>query len=147
MVKASPVVLCWRLPTSGFKINVDADVDVSRCVSSMRIVTRNDSGNLLWAATKIFRGCVNVEVAEALAILEGLQLTDSDSRCLVLVESDALNVVNLCRGLFISRNEVDNVVQDIKDFLDNHGNFKVQFTPRNCNKAAHEVAKWALSRY
>ncbi|KAK4837116.1 hypothetical protein QYF36_002917 [Acer negundo] len=83
--------------------------------------------------------------SEALAILEGLQLTDSDSRCPVLVLSVALDVVNLCRGLSISRNEVDNVVQNIKDFLDNHGNFEVQFAPRNCNKAVHEVAKWALS--
>ncbi|KAK4846714.1 hypothetical protein QYF36_021165 [Acer negundo] len=125
MVKASPVVLCWRLPASGFKVNVDAAVDVSRCVSSVGIVARNDLGNLLWAAAKIFRGCVNVEVAEALAILE----------------------VNLCKGLSISRNEVDNVVQDIKDILDNRGNFEVQFAPRYCNKAAHEVAKWALSGY
>ncbi|KAI9177317.1 hypothetical protein LWI28_013616 [Acer negundo] len=147
MVKASPVVLCWRLQASGFKVNVDAAVDVSRCVSSVGIVARNDLGNLLWAAAKIFRGCVNVEVAEALAILEGLQLTNSDSRCPVLVEFDALNVLNLCKGLSISRNEVDNVVQDIKDILDNRDNFEVQFAPRYYNKAAHEVAKWALSGY
>ncbi|TXG74325.1 hypothetical protein EZV62_002904 [Acer yangbiense] len=66
-------------------------------------------------------GFVNVEVAEALAILEG--------------------------GLSFSRFEVDNVIQDIKDFLDNQGNFEVQFAPRSCNKAAHGVAKWALSGF
>ncbi|KAK1589554.1 hypothetical protein Q3G72_035244 [Acer saccharum] len=147
MVKASPQVHCWRLPASRCEVNVDAAVDVFGSVSSVGIVARNDSGNLLWAATKTFRGCMNVEVADALAILEGLKLTDSDSRCPVLVESNALNVVYLCKGLSISRNEINNVVQDIKDFLDNHGNFEVQFTPGNCNKTAHEVAKWALSGF
>ncbi|TXG59670.1 hypothetical protein EZV62_014243 [Acer yangbiense] len=144
---ASVAVAMARLPASGCKVNVDDAVDVFGSVSSVGTVARNDSGNLLWATAKIFRGCVNVEVAEALAILEGLKLTDSDSKCPVLVESNALNVVNICRGLSISRTEADNVVQDIKDFLDNHGNFEVQFAPRNCNKATHEVAKWALSGF
>ncbi|KAK3223764.1 hypothetical protein Dsin_010789 [Dipteronia sinensis] len=96
MAKVSPKVHCWRLPASGCKVNVYSAVNVFRSVSSVGIVARNDTGNLLWATVKNFKGCVNVEVVEVLAILESLQLTDSESRCLVLVESDVLNVVNLC---------------------------------------------------
>ncbi|KAK2663884.1 hypothetical protein Ddye_002458 [Dipteronia dyeriana] len=99
-------VHCWRLPVLGCKVNVDAALNVSRSV--VGIVARNNTGSLSWAAAKFFKGYVNVEVAEVLAILKGLQLTDSEPRCPVLVESDALNAINLCRGLFSSRNEVDN---------------------------------------
>ncbi|KAL5774751.1 hypothetical protein ACOSP7_012308 [Xanthoceras sorbifolium] len=53
------------------------------------------------------QGCFEVEVVEAKAILEGLKLSRRIFDPL-LVEFDALNVINLCVGRLISRCEVDN---------------------------------------
>ncbi|KAL5772945.1 hypothetical protein ACOSQ2_012869 [Xanthoceras sorbifolium] len=54
------------------------------------------------------QGCFEVEVTEVKAIVEGLKLSIRIFDPL-LVEFDALNVINLCVGKLISRCEVNNV--------------------------------------
>ncbi|KAL5777446.1 hypothetical protein ACOSP7_010372 [Xanthoceras sorbifolium] len=54
------------------------------------------------------QGCFAIEVTEAKTILEWLKLSKLRFDPL-LVESNALNVVNLCVSKLLSRCEVDNV--------------------------------------
>ncbi|KAL5839822.1 hypothetical protein ACOSQ4_012430 [Xanthoceras sorbifolium] len=62
------------------------------------------------------QGCFEVEVVEAKAILEGLKLSRRRFDPL-LVEFDALNVINLCVGKLISRCEVDNLLQQKREII------------------------------
>ncbi|KAL5814484.1 hypothetical protein ACOSQ3_025278 [Xanthoceras sorbifolium] len=82
---------------------------------------------ILWIDLLLFfRHVSDVELAEALTILEGIQLALSRGFLPLCVESDALNVVSLCYLL---------VSFDIRT---------VSYVPRSCNEAANGIVKWAL---
>ncbi|KAK1583511.1 hypothetical protein Q3G72_024450 [Acer saccharum] len=135
----------WRPPDSGFKVNVDAAVDKSKGIFSLGVVARDRTGKLLWAGAKCFNGFIDAEIAEMLAILEGVHLAISENLNPVIVESEAVNAINLCLGNSLSRCEVDNIAQDVHDFIrESSINISLCFSPRTCNLVAHSVARWAL---
>ncbi|KAK0602425.1 hypothetical protein LWI29_033206 [Acer saccharum] len=129
----------WRPPDSGFKVNVDTTLDKSRgiLVWVWWLETK-------WAGVKCFNSLIKAEIAETLAILEGVHLAISENFNPVIVESDAINAINLCSGISLSRCEVDNIVQDVHDFIRESTNISLCFSLRSCNLVAHSVAKWAL---
>ncbi|KAL5746833.1 hypothetical protein ACOSQ2_024130 [Xanthoceras sorbifolium] len=90
---------------------------------------------------KVLKGLV--EVAKAKAILEGIQLVVDDDLCVVVVESDTLNVIKLCTGEVVSRCEVDDVIHDIQLLAGRHGFSSFSFVPV-CSKVAHCVARWTV---
>ncbi|KAI9165026.1 hypothetical protein LWI28_006261 [Acer negundo] len=94
---------------------------------------------------KCFNGLIEAETAELLAILEGVHLAISENLNPVIVEFDAFNAINLCSGKSLSRCEVDNIAQDVQDFIrESTNNISLCFSPRSCNLVAHNVAKWAI---
>ncbi|KAH7576833.1 hypothetical protein JRO89_XS01G0158700 [Xanthoceras sorbifolium] len=60
------------------------------------LVVRNFCGSILQAAGLIFRNIVDVEIAEAKAILEEIELASNKGFAPLCVESDTMNVVSLC---------------------------------------------------
>ncbi|KAL5781816.1 hypothetical protein ACOSP7_006845 [Xanthoceras sorbifolium] len=137
--------LFWLPPPSGvFKLNVDASVfKGGRQVGAGSVVRRFD-GSLVFAAATIFYGGFAVDVAEALSVLDGLTLATSKGLLPLLIECDALNIVNLCLGITSSRLEIMNVIRDIRRLLLQFHCCSLAHVPRSCNTAAHEVAKFAL---
>ncbi|KAL5743567.1 hypothetical protein ACOSQ2_026683 [Xanthoceras sorbifolium] len=99
------------------------------------------TGSLVSAVVKCFAGVVDMEVAEALAILEGLKLAVDDDLCDVNVESDAINVIKFCIGEVVSRCEVANVIHDIQLLTAEHSFSSFSFVPRSCNNVAHGAAR------
>ncbi|KAL5816356.1 hypothetical protein ACOSQ3_024734 [Xanthoceras sorbifolium] len=85
-----------------------------------------------------------VDVAEALAVLDGLSLATSRGFLPLLVECDALSVVNLCLGITSSRLEIINIIRDIRGLLLQFPSCSIAHVPRSYNAAVHEVAKFAL---
>ncbi|KAK1583476.1 hypothetical protein Q3G72_024096 [Acer saccharum] len=127
-------------PDSSFKVNVDTTLDKSRGISVWVWWLETK-----WAGAKCFNGLIKAETAETSAILEGVHLAISENLNLVIVESDTINAINLYSGISLSRCEVDNIVQDVHDFIrENTNNISLCFSPRSCNLVAHSVAKWAL---
>ncbi|KAL5830904.1 hypothetical protein ACOSQ4_016258 [Xanthoceras sorbifolium] len=133
----------WSPPSSGFKINVDAAVDAASGRFGVGFVIRNHQGRLKAASSLVFRDFFSVVAAEAKAVLEGFRLTVASCFFPFCVESDFLQVVNLCSGISSSRCEEDSVIQDI---LSQFGSLvsSISFISRSCNFVAHSLAKWAI---
>ncbi|KAL5771507.1 hypothetical protein ACOSP7_015661 [Xanthoceras sorbifolium] len=106
---------------------------------------RDSCGLLIKVAAKCFQGAVSMEIAEAVAVLEGIHLALSSDFSPIVVATDALSVVHLCNAFSVSRCEVANVVVDVQLLLSQNSLFSIVFSPRNSNIAAHDVARWALS--
>ncbi|KAK4839357.1 hypothetical protein QYF36_021342 [Acer negundo] len=74
--------LLWKVLCNGvLKINIDDAFDISSKRHGVQ-------------------GLVVVEIAEARAVLLGLSLVVDKGRSSVVVESNSLSVVNLCKGLY-----------------------------------------------
>ncbi|KAL5844232.1 hypothetical protein ACOSQ3_010285 [Xanthoceras sorbifolium] len=139
--------LVWPPPPSGvFKLNVDTSVFKGGCQVGSGSVVRRSDGSLVFAATTVFHGGFAVNVAEALAVLDGLSLATSKGLLPLLgyYKCDALNVVNLYLGITSSRLEIMNVIRDIRRLLLQFPYCSLAHVPHNCNTAAHEVAKFGL---
>ncbi|KAL5777230.1 hypothetical protein ACOSP7_010156 [Xanthoceras sorbifolium] len=137
---ASRPVPRWSPPSTGFKFNVDAAVDTASGRFGVGIVARDQWGCLKSAAALIFPSFFSVAAAEARAIFEGFKLVVSSNLSHFFVESDSLEIVQLCGGFSSTRCEVDSIVQDI---LYHFGCFadSLAFVFRICNNVAHCLAK------
>ncbi|KAL5734643.1 hypothetical protein ACOSP7_032504 [Xanthoceras sorbifolium] len=138
---------CWKAHLSGFKVNVDAAVDVKMRCFNVGVIVRDTAGQPLFAAAKSFDYLFDVEVSEGRAILEGIESVVFLHLSNVIIESDALNLVKLCNGLLCSLAEVDNVVQDVQFLLGLHPSFSVAFVSRVGNNVTHCLAKWAVGNF
>ncbi|KAK3222472.1 hypothetical protein Dsin_009497 [Dipteronia sinensis] len=85
------------------------------------------------------------KVAEAIAILQGLQFTIEVCLVPYVIESDALSMIKLIKEGEFPCYEVGIIVKDICLTLDSLASCLVDFTPRIANKAAHALAKLGLS--
>ncbi|KAL5753224.1 hypothetical protein ACOSP7_023404 [Xanthoceras sorbifolium] len=130
--------LVWKLPlVASLKLNADAAVDA--CVvgeGSVLVVFRDASGSILLAAVVSFHGSFSAEFAEAKANLEGLKLAVGRGWSPLMVESDALNVVNLCNGVAFSRGKISNWILDIQDLLFGLLYCSLSHVSRCCNKVS-----------
>ncbi|KAK3218023.1 hypothetical protein Dsin_011993 [Dipteronia sinensis] len=87
---------CWAVPPSGcFKLNVDAAMNLYGGRYEVGIVFRDDQGVVVEAAALSFNGVVSVDVAKANAVLKGLLLAEDAGLFPLIVESDALGMINL----------------------------------------------------
>ncbi|KAL5797116.1 hypothetical protein ACOSQ2_001936 [Xanthoceras sorbifolium] len=95
------------------------------------------------ASSLVFRDFFSVVAAEAKAVLEGFRLAVASCFFPFCVESDSLQVVNLCSGISSSRCEEDSVIQDI---LSQFGSLvsSLSFISKSCNFVAYSLAKWAI---
>ncbi|KAL5855883.1 hypothetical protein ACOSQ4_005685 [Xanthoceras sorbifolium] len=86
---------CWSPHSSGFKVNVDAAVNLANRSFGVDIVVRDSSGLLVFAAGQFFDNFFDVESAEAKAIQLGISCACFLQLSRAVIESDALNVVRL----------------------------------------------------
>ncbi|KAL5831360.1 hypothetical protein ACOSQ4_016714 [Xanthoceras sorbifolium] len=135
------------VPPSGasYKLNVDAALDVASGRFGIGVIVRNSAGDPCLAAAIQCSGSVGVEITEAKALEEGIKLAVIHDLLPLVIESDASNVVSLCNNLFSSRAEIDNIVLDIRQLCCGFSLGPISYVPCCCNKAAHSLARKALS--
>ncbi|KAL5826596.1 hypothetical protein ACOSQ3_018435 [Xanthoceras sorbifolium] len=121
-------------------------MEIACCVVmiGLGMVVRNAGGDVVLAAALSFKGGTSVVVGEAQAVLEGILLAGNRGFRPLLVESDCLNVVNLCNSNITVLCEIGNVVRDIKLALGWFEVLSIGFVPRVSNSVAHGIARWAL---
>ncbi|KAL5768033.1 hypothetical protein ACOSQ2_014816 [Xanthoceras sorbifolium] len=140
-----PANMCWKPPDGHcLKLNVDASVNKAAGKIGIGVVVRDSAGQLVLAAGLSCSFVVDVAVAEAKAILFGVQLAMSRKLFPLLIESDALNVVNLYKSGTSSRCDLGNIIQDIIVVCRSDGVISIDYVPRGCNFVAHRISKWAL---
>ncbi|KAK3183290.1 hypothetical protein Dsin_030576 [Dipteronia sinensis] len=96
------------------------------------------------SAQKISAGYDSL-IAEAMAVLKGLQFSHNAGLWPCVLETDAQVVVNLVKGKFDVFSEVGLIIEDINRLLHSVPGCVVNFVPRNANMAAHNLAKLDLS--
>ncbi|KAL5736059.1 hypothetical protein ACOSQ2_030847 [Xanthoceras sorbifolium] len=125
----------WVPPLLGyFKLNVDASFDQQVCAAGLGAIVRDDCG-----------GVLDVEMRETLALLEGLKMDSERNIFPLLIESDSLNVVNICNDLIFSRAEVGVIIQEIKLRIASINISSISHVCRSCNLVARVVARKALA--
>ena len=86
----------WNPPQRGyFKVNVDAATNSEKQISGLGAVIRDENGNVIAVAIKVSKYFGEAAYAEVEAIDWGLQIADRASLNLLVVESDAQEVVKL----------------------------------------------------
>ncbi|KAL5774567.1 hypothetical protein ACOSP7_012124 [Xanthoceras sorbifolium] len=142
---ASSSARLWKPYAFGFKLNVNAVLNLHDNFFGVGVVVRNVAGSPVFMASKFFENSFDVEVAEAFAMFTRMVFV-ADKRFLpCVVETDSLNVSKLYGGLISSKGDISNIVTDIKFLFDSHDFTSLSFVPRSCNLAAHTAAKWAMS--
>ncbi|KAL5851927.1 hypothetical protein ACOSQ3_007045 [Xanthoceras sorbifolium] len=128
-------------------MNVDAAFNSSSGQVGVGIVVRNSAGFLVCTAGLVANLASSAAVAEAKSILLGAQLAVKKGFFPLCLESDALNVVNMCKAISSSRCDIGNLIHDIVETCIGVVFVDISYTPRSSNFVAHSIAKWALGRF
>ncbi|KAL3634942.1 hypothetical protein CASFOL_021996 [Castilleja foliolosa] len=132
----------WRAPPAGWiKINVDSTFVLDYAFSG--VVVRNDSGTITAAKTNN-HACLDATSAECLALLDACYLIRDSKIDNVIFESDCLNAISFINGE--PKNScwtASPIVDQIKRIWSGWPTWIFNFSPRESNGAAHELAKWA----
>ncbi|KAJ4717081.1 Ribonuclease H-like domain containing protein [Melia azedarach] len=114
--------MAWSPPCSGLKLNVDAAINIQKSKAGLGYIIKNSSWAVMTAMyTK--KACLrSVELAEALAILEGLRMAKDSGLYLNIIESDSIKKVNHILKKTNCRGELECILAEILDFVDNDSN-------------------------
>ncbi|KAL5838434.1 hypothetical protein ACOSQ3_015603 [Xanthoceras sorbifolium] len=97
------------------------------------------------ALVQSFPLLVSVEVAEAMAILRGIQLASKLGVLPIDVEYDASSMVSMIIAESPSLSDVELVIADILQLKFSLSISQTSFVSRSCNRVAHKLAKFGLS--
>ncbi|KAI9169235.1 hypothetical protein LWI28_009269 [Acer negundo] len=102
----------WKPPEKGvFKINCDASFQLRSCMSSVGIVIRDYKGKAIAVRSSPVLGYSSVEMLEAQACLEGLQLAIDIGISGVIIESDDVGVIQLLYDHVVPRTELGSIIR------------------------------------
>ncbi|KAK3200721.1 hypothetical protein Dsin_024136 [Dipteronia sinensis] len=93
------------------------------------IIVRDAAGNVLASSAQRVLAGFSIESAEAMAVCKGLLFAEDSGLLPVLVETDALVVVNFIKSGRAPLSDVGLIIDDILRFLDRNPSCKVAFVP------------------
>ena len=134
---------CWRPPDAGWvKINTDAAISAPFSTGGAGGVARSHVA-FLGAWCKPLDGVTDPMIAETLAVREGVLFARLRGYSHVVVESDCLEVVNLCTLRGNSRSIASPIIQEIGELAGTFVSFSIRHVGRVLNVPAHLCAKRA----
>ncbi|KAL5756472.1 hypothetical protein ACOSQ2_021218 [Xanthoceras sorbifolium] len=131
-------------PDGWYKLYVDASLKTEGCLVGLGAVVRDSQGLFMAGLSQKLVGSVSIEVAEAAAILNGLHLAIHLRFSRLLVESDALNIVNYINHRDPPLSEVGLIISDILSLCSN-AFVAFSFVPRCANFVAHLLVRNSFS--
>ncbi|XP_074298748.1 uncharacterized protein LOC141629676 [Silene latifolia] len=130
----------WRAAKYGFvKINVDAGVKGGEGVRT-GAVCRDVRGEVLWGLSIGRALSWKVHVAEAVAVLDGLEEGVARGIQKVELESDCLQVIDAIKGKKQGRSMFLLVIEDIMEISYKFQSIILSYTHHDNNCVAHELA-------
>ncbi|XP_074314098.1 uncharacterized protein LOC141649304 [Silene latifolia] len=103
----------WMAPREGYvKVNVDAGVKEGEGVS-LGVVCRDGSGRVLWGLSCVQEKVWEAQVAEAVAVLEGIKGASRKGHSRIIMESDCLQVIEALKRKSKGRSVLSLVLDDI----------------------------------
>ena len=114
-LSSAPSLMTWQAPPSGFfKVDVDGAASDDGRPSSIGVVIRDSRGFLIAASNKILPTPFSAEITEAMALQEGVLLASDMGISHVIVESDALSIIQAISDCDLG-GEQGHIIQNIKD--------------------------------
>ena len=128
-----------------YKINCDAALSGSSSLAGVGIVIRDHCGMVMVASSQKFVATFTPQVAEAMAILQSLQLAIDSGLFPCCVESDAKVVVDWINSNKVLFSDIGSVISDIRRLCLQARCGSFLFVPRKANQIVHVLAKNSLS--
>ena len=133
----------WNVQPPGvFKINVDGATSEGERNSSVGVVIRDSSGAVMAACCKYFQGKFSVLEVESLAIECGILLARDLKLSNVIVESDALSVIQRINSKE-TEGSLGHLIQSILGLLFSFRSRKFKHLKRDYERVAHELTQFA----
>jgi ribonuclease HI len=134
----------WTPPRQGWiKCNVDASIHCEGRITSGGWCFRNDIGQFLRAGTYWKNITYSVLEAEALVLLEAMQVASTMNLEYITFESDSQLVVGALHANHEGVSIFSIIISSIKNLLLLNSNFEVKFVKRQANLVAHQLARAA----
>lgn len=134
----------WERPSCGWaRINTDASCSVATNMTGIDVVVRMSSGRLHAAQMEVYPALLSPVIAEARALLIGLQLASSLGLMRVEMESDCLNLISMLTGSLVSLQEDRTWVEDILHLASSFESVVFRHVHREGNHPAHCLASKA----
>ncbi|KAL3849582.1 hypothetical protein ACJIZ3_011464 [Penstemon smallii] len=139
-------VLCssWQKPKLGyFKFNSDSSFKDGSAFGAF--VMRDSNGSLIHAFTSHCH-CLNVEAAEARALLDSVRFANTHNVENAFFESDNLNIIQMLLWPNLAIDWASKpLVDEIRKFWHKWPTWRFKMIQRNTNQPAHNLASWAAS--
>nr|POE83024.1 hypothetical protein CFP56_42966 [Quercus suber] len=111
-------------------------------LSCIGVVIRDCRGSLIAASNKNLPVPFSLEITKAMALQEGVLLASEMGISHVLVESDALSIIQAILEGDLG-GELGHIIQNIKDISSSFSWCSFQRLKRSGNRVAHEIARAA----
>ncbi|KAL6574838.1 hypothetical protein OROMI_012123 [Orobanche minor] len=131
----------WKPPTGAtIKVNVDAAIFKNSSTAGLGLVARDSSGKVVTWRQRRVHSVICPELAETLAILEGLRLAKEFGWQQVTIESDCLSIINSINSSEVCLAASGHLVDEIKAGSSLFSVISFQHSFRSANSLAHDLA-------
>jgi ribonuclease HI len=145
-INRRPSAARWIKPNSReVKLNVDASFTHDLHAGALGAVLRDFEGKNLAGRMVYLSHVGSSQMAEALAMKEGLALANEMGVSNLIAESDSLETVEACSGDQQWHNESAAIFADCVDLVASIGNVSFAQCPREANMVAHNLARECFS--
>ena len=135
----------WSLLPPGFhKVSVDGATCPNGSNSCIGVIIRDSSGQVIAALSKPLSAPYSPEIAEILALENGVALAHEMNTTRVIFESDSLATVQSVVSME-SGGSLGHIISGIRSSLLHFCSWHLHHLKRDHNRAAHELAKLAKS--
>lgn len=108
------------------------------------MVARNNAGKMLKVLTAIHDNVVSAFAAEANACLQALQLALAGGWSDIIIEGDALSVINKSQSSHADTSHIGDIIQKIQQKKMRFDRVQFRFIPRSANVLAHILATTSI---
>jgi ribonuclease HI len=137
----------WLRPAANsIKLNWDAALDNRKKIMGMGIIARDHSGEVKATMCDVIPYIRDPSVAEALAACRAVQFAHNMGAQSVELEGDAREVMVALGSTAETDSTVGNLVFEARRMLENFPSWRVSHVRRDGNRAAHVLAKFAISQ-
>jgi ribonuclease HI len=132
----------WEKPPNGtLKLNCDATFDTASKTGGWGFIIRDEDGDVVLAGSGRVDHLLDSFQAEVARCLQGIQSAIDLGISRIVVELDALLVVQAISSTAYDRSAAGNLIKELRGLVQsNFSSFKCVYVPRSCNAVADALA-------
>jgi hypothetical protein len=137
----------WKSPRAdSVKVNWDATIDRRKNLMGVGVIACDHTGTVLAAQCLVQRYILDPTIAEAIGAKMGAELGRVLGLHSIFLEGDANVVVTALNREDEDFSRFGNIIVETREILKGFPWWNVSFVRRECNNAAHQLARFAVSQ-